>query len=166
MKKHITYMYLFQFNRKGKYGIIGGSGTKCVEVINLHNRYITCSYPAAGSVLAIASHQERIAFGGTFPAFCIVSFHDPKHEKALYEPTIIPDYDYTKPDPIFMVEDFASTSTEVPIISDLETLSQGSKTTSDKTQMGEVKPETEASIITSATTASKSVKLTWIYLMF
>ncbi|KAL0893704.1 hypothetical protein ABMA27_013854 [Loxostege sticticalis] len=27
-----------KYNRKGKYAIIGGSGTSCVEVINLHNR--------------------------------------------------------------------------------------------------------------------------------
>ncbi|KAM3963413.1 uncharacterized protein ACR2FA_002349 [Aphomia sociella] len=70
-----------KYNRKGKYGIIGGSGTNTVEVINLHNRYIACSYPAAGTVLAITSHDNRIAFGGTAPVFNIVSFHDPKHEK-------------------------------------------------------------------------------------
>ncbi|CAH0406605.1 unnamed protein product [Chilo suppressalis] len=70
-----------QYNRKGKYCIVGGSGTKCVEVINLHNRYIACSYPAAGTVLAVTSHEERIAFGGTTPVFNIVTFHDPKHEK-------------------------------------------------------------------------------------
>lgn len=72
---------MFQFNRKGKYGIIGGSGTNCVEVINLHNRYIACSYPAAGTIQAITSHEGRIAFGGTAPVLNIVSFHDPKHEK-------------------------------------------------------------------------------------
>ncbi|XP_032513804.2 uncharacterized protein LOC116767544 isoform X1 [Danaus plexippus] len=70
-----------KYNRKGKYGIIGGSGTNCVEVINLHNRYIACSYPCPGTVLAITSHEERIAFGGTAPLLNIVSFHDPKHEK-------------------------------------------------------------------------------------
>ncbi|XP_013145922.1 PREDICTED: uncharacterized protein LOC106109070 isoform X2 [Papilio polytes] len=69
------------YNRKGKYALIGGSGTSCLEVINLHNRYISCSYPAAGSVLAAASHQQRIAFAGTAPVLYIVSFHDPKHEK-------------------------------------------------------------------------------------
>ncbi|KPJ07872.1 hypothetical protein RR48_12714 [Papilio machaon] len=69
------------YNRKGKYALIGGSGTSCLEVINLHNRYISCSYPAAGSILAVASYQERIAFGGTSPVLYIVSFHDPKHEK-------------------------------------------------------------------------------------
>ncbi|XP_063822238.1 uncharacterized protein LOC135072223 [Ostrinia nubilalis] len=83
-----------QFNRKGKYAVIGGSGTNCVEVINLHNRYITCSYPAPGTVLAITSHEERIAFGGTAPVFNIVSFHDPKHEK--YESPEDAEYDITK----------------------------------------------------------------------
>ncbi|CAB3234561.1 unnamed protein product [Arctia plantaginis] len=106
------YWHSTDYNRKGKYAIIGGSGTKCVEVINLHNRYISCSYPTIGSVLAIASHQERIAFGGTYPAFCIVSFHDPKHEKALYEPDVTPDYDYTKPPPVDTALD-TDTSTEV-----------------------------------------------------
>ncbi|KAJ2952611.1 hypothetical protein O0L34_g6935 [Tuta absoluta] len=81
-----------QFNRKGKYGIIGGSGTGCVEVINLHNRYITCSYPAPGTVLAVASFNDRIAFGGTSPVFNIVSFHDPKHEE--YSPDETPKYDF------------------------------------------------------------------------
>ncbi|XP_053625177.1 uncharacterized protein LOC128683501 isoform X2 [Plodia interpunctella] len=69
-----------KYNRKGKYGIIGGSGTNCLEVINLHNRYISCSYPAPGTVLAVTSHEEKIAFGGTSPVFNIVTFHDPKHE--------------------------------------------------------------------------------------
>ncbi|CAH2074357.1 unnamed protein product, partial [Iphiclides podalirius] len=69
------------FNRKGKYALIGGSGTNCLEVINLHNRYISCSYHTAGTILAIASHQERIAYGGTAPFLTIVSFHDPKHER-------------------------------------------------------------------------------------
>ena len=73
--------FFFQFNRKGKYAIIGGSGTNCVEVVNLHNRYIACSYEAPGSILAIASHEDKIAFGGTAPVLNIVSFHDPKHEK-------------------------------------------------------------------------------------
>ncbi|XP_026329135.1 uncharacterized protein LOC113237090 [Hyposmocoma kahamanoa] len=82
-----------QFNHKGKYAIIGGSGTNCVEVINLHNRYITCSYPASGTVLAVSSHEDRIAFGGTAPVFNIVSFHDPKHEK--YEVDISP-LDFTR----------------------------------------------------------------------
>lgn len=76
---------MLQYNRKGKYGIIGGSGTNCVEVINLHNRYIACSYPCPGTVLAITSHEERIAFGGTAPLLNIVSFHDPKHEKYKIE---------------------------------------------------------------------------------
>lgn len=74
----------FQYNRKGKYAIVGGSGTNCLEVINLHNRYISCSYPASGTVLAVASHGERVAFGGTAPVFNIASFHDPKHEKQTY----------------------------------------------------------------------------------
>ncbi|XP_046964568.1 uncharacterized protein LOC124533383 [Vanessa cardui] len=69
-----------QFNRKGKYAIIGGSGTHCLEVINLHNRYITCSYPAAGDIFAVTSYEDRIAFAGAAPVFNIVSFHDPKHE--------------------------------------------------------------------------------------
>ncbi|XP_023941960.2 uncharacterized protein LOC112048593 [Bicyclus anynana] len=86
-----------ELNRKGKYGIIGGSGTNCVEVINLHNRYISCSYPAQGTVLAIASHNDRIAFGGTTPVLSIVSFHDPKHEKYVVESE--PEYDYTVRDP-------------------------------------------------------------------
>ncbi|XP_049867205.1 uncharacterized protein LOC126367632 [Pectinophora gossypiella] len=102
------------YNRKGKYGIIGGSGTGCVEVINLHNRYITCSYPAPGSVLAIASHGDRIAFGGTAPVFNIVSFHDPKHEK--YRPETEPEYNYAD-HPITMFDihldyDSASSMTE------------------------------------------------------
>lgn len=89
---------MLQYNRKGKYAIIGGSGTKCVEVINLHNRYITCSYPAAGSVLAVASHKEKIAFGGTATTFNIVKFHDPKHEKNKYRKADDePGFDYTKP---------------------------------------------------------------------
>lgn len=87
---------MFQYNRKGKYGIIGGSGTDCLEVVNLHNRYITCSYPTPGAVLAVTSFQERIAFGGTSSSFNIVSFHDPKHEKDKYEAAVDPDYDYTK----------------------------------------------------------------------
>lgn len=74
---------------------MGGSGTKCVEVINLHNRYITCSYPAEGSVLAITSHEDLIAFGGTAPVFTVVSFHDPKHEK--YDNDVEEDYEYIKP---------------------------------------------------------------------
>ncbi|CAH4032205.1 unnamed protein product [Pieris brassicae] len=82
-----------EYNRKGKYAIIGGSGTNCVEVINLHNRFITCSYPASGTVLAITSHKERIAFGGTAPVLSIVSFHDPKHEKYGEEE---PEYEFTK----------------------------------------------------------------------
>nr|XP_026494847.1 uncharacterized protein LOC113399819 [Vanessa tameamea] len=69
-----------QFNRKGKYAIIGGGGTDCLEVINLHNRYISCSYPAAGAIFAVTSHENRIAFAGAAPVFNIVSFHDPKHE--------------------------------------------------------------------------------------
>ncbi|XP_028030427.1 uncharacterized protein LOC114243221 isoform X2 [Bombyx mandarina] len=73
-----------EYNRKGKYAIVGGSGTNCLEVINLHNRYISCSYPASGTVLAVASHGERVAFGGTAPVFNIASFHDPKHEKQTY----------------------------------------------------------------------------------
>ncbi|KAJ8725500.1 hypothetical protein PYW08_003683 [Mythimna loreyi] len=81
------------FNRKGKYAIIGGSGTNCLEVINLHNRYITCSYPTTGSVLAVTSHQERIAYGGTASSFNIVSFYDPKHQKDKYEIDMEPDYD-------------------------------------------------------------------------
>ncbi|XP_073943512.1 uncharacterized protein isoform X2 [Choristoneura fumiferana] len=93
-----------QFNRKGKYGIMGGSGTKCVEVINLHNRYITCSYPAEGSVLAITSHEDLIAFGGTAPVFTVVSFHDPKHEK--YAGDVEEDYEYNKPtDDVMIYED-------------------------------------------------------------
>ncbi|XP_047510432.1 uncharacterized protein LOC125053229 isoform X2 [Pieris napi] len=82
-----------EYNRKGKYAIIGGSGTNCVEVINLHNRYITCSYPTSGTVLAITSHKERIAFGGTAPVLSIVSFHDPKHEKYG---EVEPEYEFTK----------------------------------------------------------------------
>ncbi|XP_059050078.1 uncharacterized protein LOC131845078 [Achroia grisella] len=70
-----------QYNRKGKYAIIGGSGTNTVEVINLHNRYSACSYPAAGTVVALTSHENCIAYGGTASVFNIVSFHDPKHEK-------------------------------------------------------------------------------------
>ncbi|XP_011559065.3 uncharacterized protein LOC105389620 isoform X1 [Plutella xylostella] len=69
------------YNRKGKYAIIGGSGTGCVEVINLHNRYIACSYPSEGAILAVTSHGERIAYGGTSSVFTIVTFRDPKHEK-------------------------------------------------------------------------------------
>ncbi|XP_039747094.1 uncharacterized protein LOC120624544 isoform X1 [Pararge aegeria] len=86
-----------EYNRKGKYGIIGGSGTNCVEIINLHNRYVSCSYPAPGTVLAITSHNEKIAFGGTAPVLNIVSFHDPKHEKHNVESE--PEYDYTIRDP-------------------------------------------------------------------
>lgn len=99
-----------QFNRKGKYAIIGGSGTNCVEVINLHNRYITCSYPAAGSVLAITSYEERIAFGGTAPVLNIVSFHDPKHEK-YHE--VEPEYEYTKGEKYFS----DSSSEVLPVVS-------------------------------------------------
>ncbi|CAK1582122.1 unnamed protein product [Parnassius mnemosyne] len=77
-----------EFNRKGKYALIGGSGTSCLEVINLHNRYISCSYPVTGTILAIASHQERIAFGGTAPVLNIVSFHDPKHEQYRTETVV------------------------------------------------------------------------------
>ncbi|XP_050666616.1 uncharacterized protein LOC126966528 [Leptidea sinapis] len=83
-----------EFNRKGKYGIIGGSGTNCVEVINLHNRYIACSYPAPGTITAITSFNERIAFSGTAPVLTIVTFHDPKHEKYCPDPE--PEFDYTK----------------------------------------------------------------------
>lgn len=83
---------LFQYNRKGKYAIIGGSGTNCVEVINLHNRYITCSYPHIGTVLAVTSYQERIAFAGTAPVFNTVTFHDPKHESYRA------DVEFTKPE--------------------------------------------------------------------
>ncbi|KAJ8722856.1 hypothetical protein PYW07_004036 [Mythimna separata] len=81
------------YNRKGKYAVIGGSGTNCLEVINLHNRYITCSYPTTGTILAITSHQERIAFGGTSSAFNIVSFYDPKYQKDKYQIGVEPDYD-------------------------------------------------------------------------
>lgn len=78
----LKYIFLIlQYNRKGKYAIIGGSGTNCLEVINLHNRYISCSYPATGSILAVTSHEEKIAFAGTAPVLNIVTFHDPKHEK-------------------------------------------------------------------------------------
>ncbi|XP_072944037.1 uncharacterized protein [Epargyreus clarus] len=91
------------YNRKGKYAIIGGSGTNCVEVVNLHNRYIACSYPAAGSVLAVASHQERIAFGGTAPVLNIVSFHDPKHED--YDEEVEVESGYTKAEVTWYDED-------------------------------------------------------------
>lgn len=114
--------FLLQFNRKGKYGIIGGSGTNCVEVINLHNRYITCSYPAPGSILAITSYQERIAFGGTSPVFNIVSFYDPKHEP--YEPEIEPEYDYTKVSTIFEKTPF--TPSDVHLEGDLSRTSRKS----------------------------------------
>nr|XP_049695570.1 uncharacterized protein LOC110371537 [Helicoverpa armigera] len=83
------------YNRKGKYAVVGGSGTNCLEVINLHNRYITCSYPASGTILAVTSYQERIAFGGTSSAFNIVAFYDPKHQKDKYE-TAEPEYEYSK----------------------------------------------------------------------
>lgn len=92
----ITKLILLQYNRKGKYAIIGGSGTNCLEVINLHNRYITCSYPTTGSILAITSHQERIAFGGTSSAFNIISFYDPKYQKDKYN-LGESDYDYSRP---------------------------------------------------------------------
>lgn len=101
-KKH----FFFQYNRKGKYGIIGGSGTNCVEVINLHNRYISCSYPAPGTVLAITSHNERIAFGGTAPVLTIVRFHDPKHEKYKVESET--EYDYTVRDPAWFDDNSAT----------------------------------------------------------
>lgn len=90
-----------QYNRKGKYAIIGGSGTNCVEVINLHNRYITCSYPAAGTILALTSYQDRIAYGGTATTFNIVKFFDPKHEKDKYEKEVEPDFDYVNAVSIF-----------------------------------------------------------------
>ncbi|KAJ0180385.1 hypothetical protein K1T71_003789 [Dendrolimus kikuchii] len=90
-----------QYNRKGKYAIIGGSGTNCLEVINLHNRYITCSYPANGAILAVTSYQDRIAFGGTASTFNIVKFYDPKHEHDKYEAEVEPDYDYTKAMTVF-----------------------------------------------------------------
>lgn len=52
-----------------------------MEIINIHNRYIACSYPVPGSVLTVTSYQDKIAFGGTASVINIVSFHDPKHEK-------------------------------------------------------------------------------------
>lgn len=88
---------LFQYNRKGKYALVGGSGTNSLEVINLHNRYITCSYPCQGTILAVSSYQERIAFAGTSSAFTIVSFYDPKLQNEKYEAAVEPEYDYTKP---------------------------------------------------------------------
>ncbi|CAG5012217.1 unnamed protein product [Parnassius apollo] len=87
-----------EFNRKGKYALIGGSGTSCLEVINLHNRYISCSYPVTGTILAITSHQERIAFGGTAPVLNIVSFHDPKHEQYNVDETEIDGSTWTPAD--------------------------------------------------------------------
>ncbi|VVC95699.1 unnamed protein product [Leptidea sinapis] len=96
-----------EFNRKGKYGIIGGSGTNCVEVINLHNRYIACSYPAPGTITAITSFNERIAFSGTAPVLTIVTFHDPKHEK--YGPDPEPEFDYTK-EPRWFPDDVTDSS--------------------------------------------------------
>ncbi|XP_045784957.1 uncharacterized protein LOC123880700 isoform X3 [Maniola jurtina] len=109
------------FNRKGKYGIIGGSGTNCVEIINLHNRYIACSYPAPGTVLAITSHNDKIAFGGTAPVLNIVSFHDPKHEECKVESET--EYDYTVKDPTWddksMTEALESTSQAKSTISNI-----------------------------------------------
>lgn len=70
-------------------------------MINLHNRYITCSYPAAGTILAVTSHQDRIAYGGTATTFNIVKFFDPKHEKEKYEKEIEPDFDYVNAVSIF-----------------------------------------------------------------
>ncbi|XP_045784968.1 uncharacterized protein LOC123880700 isoform X5 [Maniola jurtina] len=110
-----------EFNRKGKYGIIGGSGTNCVEIINLHNRYIACSYPAPGTVLAITSHNDKIAFGGTAPVLNIVSFHDPKHEECKVESET--EYDYTVKDPTWddksMTEALESTSQAKSTISNI-----------------------------------------------
>ncbi|CAH0701946.1 unnamed protein product [Spodoptera exigua] len=93
------YWRSYDYNRKGKYALVGGSGTNCLEVINLHNRYITCSYPSPGTILAVTSYQERIAFAGTSSAFTIVSFYDPKQQKEKYQTAIDADYDYTKPPP-------------------------------------------------------------------
>ncbi|CAH2086701.1 unnamed protein product [Euphydryas editha] len=87
-----------QFNRKGKYAIIGGSGTDCLEVINLHNRYISCSYPASGTILAVTSHEERIAFSGTAPVLNIVTFHDPKHEKYYDKTDTKSEYEFNMKD--------------------------------------------------------------------
>ncbi|CAK1556108.1 unnamed protein product [Leptosia nina] len=109
------------YNRKGKYAIIGGSGTNCVEVINLHNRYIACSYPAAGAVLAVTSYEDRIAFGGSAPVLNIVSFHDPKHER--YAGEVEPDYEYTKGEPYFPA---SSSSSEVLPEIDASRLSKAS----------------------------------------
>ncbi|GBP34488.1 hypothetical protein EVAR_29883_1 [Eumeta japonica] len=88
-RPHVDGEYLYacrywrssEYNRKGKYAIIGGSGTESLEIVNLHNRYITCSYPAPGAIFAVTSHEEKIAFGGSAPFFNMVSFHDPKHER-------------------------------------------------------------------------------------
>ncbi|XP_035437133.2 uncharacterized protein LOC118267315 [Spodoptera frugiperda] len=91
------YWRSYDYNRKGKYALVGGSGTNSLEVINLHNRYITCSYPCQGTILAVSSYQERIAFAGTSSAFTIVSFYDPKLQNEKYEAAVEPEYDYTKP---------------------------------------------------------------------
>ncbi|CAH1646207.1 unnamed protein product [Spodoptera littoralis] len=93
------YWRSYDYNRKGKYALVGGSGTNSLEVINLHNRYITCSYPSPGTILAVTSYQERIAFAGTSSAFTIVSFYDPKLQKEKYQAAIDADYDYSKPAP-------------------------------------------------------------------
>ncbi|CAG9783596.1 unnamed protein product [Diatraea saccharalis] len=69
-------------------------------------RYIACSYPAAGTVLAVASFEERIAFGGTTPVFNIVTFHDPKHEK--YEGPPDDEYNYNKSVTLFHDDDATS----------------------------------------------------------
>lgn len=44
----------------------------------------------------MASHQERIVFGGTAPVFTVVKFHDPKHETDKYEREPKPEYEYNK----------------------------------------------------------------------
>lgn len=139
---------MLQYNRKGKYGVIGGSGTNCLEVINLHNRYITCSYPTTGTILAVTSHQERIAFGGTSSAFNIVSFYDPKYEKDKYNIGIEDDFDYRRPSQgvITLFHDdesvFSSTQpsetvpgTPVTVVDD------GSKADHDNKKQDAVKPD-------------------------
>ncbi|XP_022820295.1 uncharacterized protein LOC111352161 [Spodoptera litura] len=93
------YWRSYDYNRKGKYALVGGSGTNSLEVINLHNRYITCSYPSPGTILAVTSYQERIAFAGTSSAFTIASFYDPKLQKEKYQAALDADYDYSKPAP-------------------------------------------------------------------
>ncbi|KAG6440399.1 uncharacterized protein LOC115455923 isoform X2 [Manduca sexta] len=115
------------YNRKGKYGIIGGSGTNCVEVINLHNRYISCSYPAPGTVLAITSHQHRIAFGGTAPTFTIVSFFDPKHEKEKYEKEVEPEFDYTKPEVTLYEDEYSGLVYSTEQVGEIEASTKTSK---------------------------------------